>query len=115
MVSKRISDSVSKKFGIEKSIRFGIGKIWYKKVSDSVSKKIGIEKSIRFGIIRIYSFGNGCVQLLGNLGGVSVSKLLDIKTCPFLDSIGFGIRVSEYQSIRDFRTPCVLDAEKVKI
>ena len=33
-----VSDSVSKKFGIEKSIRFGIEKCWYqKKVSDSVS------------------------------------------------------------------------------
>ena len=38
LVSKKVSDSVSKKFGIEKSIGFGIGKIWYrKKVSDSVS------------------------------------------------------------------------------
>ena len=33
-----VLDSVSKKFGIEKSIRFGIG------------KKLGIEKSIGFGI-----------------------------------------------------------------
>ena len=33
-----VSDSVLKKFGIEKSIGFGIKKIWYrKKVSDSVS------------------------------------------------------------------------------
>ena len=33
-----VSDSVSKKFGIEKSIGFGIGKIWYRiKVSESVS------------------------------------------------------------------------------
>jgi len=38
LVSKKVSDSVSKKFSIEKSIGFGIGKIWYrKKVSDSVS------------------------------------------------------------------------------
>ena len=38
LVSKKVSDSVSEKFGIEKSIGFGIGKIWYrKKVSDSVS------------------------------------------------------------------------------
>ena len=52
------TDSVSKKFGIEKSIGFGIGKIWYrkkyriryrknlvsKKVSDSVSEKIWYQK-----------------------------------------------------------------------
>ena len=38
VVSKKVSDSVSKKFGIEKSIGFGIEEIWYrKKVSDSVS------------------------------------------------------------------------------
>ena len=35
--SKKVSVSVSEKFGIKKSIGFGIGKIWYrKKVSDSV-------------------------------------------------------------------------------
>ena len=46
-----LSDSVSKIFGIEKSIGFGIGKnLVSKKVSDSVSEKIGIEKSIGFGI-----------------------------------------------------------------
>ena len=40
-----VSDSVSKKFGIEKSIGFGIGKnLVSKKVSDSVSEKFGIEK-----------------------------------------------------------------------
>ena len=45
-----VSDSVSKKFGIEKSIEFGIGKkLVSKKVSDSVSEKFGIEKSIGFG------------------------------------------------------------------
>ena len=44
MVSKKVSDSVLKKFGIEKSIGFGIEKIWYKKVADSVSKKIDIKK-----------------------------------------------------------------------
>ena len=38
LVSKKVSDSVLKIFGIGKSIGFGIGKIWYrKKVSDSVS------------------------------------------------------------------------------
>ena len=43
MVSKKVSVSVSKKFGIEKSIGIGIGKkLVSKKVSDSVSKKIGI-------------------------------------------------------------------------
>ena len=51
-----VSDSVSKKFGIEK-------------VSDSVSKKLGIEKSIGFGIgknlVSEKSFGFGFVQILG--------------------------------------------------
>ena len=37
LVSKKVSDSVSKIFGIGKSNGFGIGKIWYReKVSDSV-------------------------------------------------------------------------------
>ena len=63
-----VSDSVSKKFGIEKSIGFGIENIRYrkkyriryrknlvsKKVSDSVSEKIGIGKSIGFGIGKIW-------------------------------------------------------------
>ena len=40
-----VSDSVSEKFNIEKSIGFGIGKnLVSKKVSDSVSEKFGIEK-----------------------------------------------------------------------
>ena len=51
-----VSESVSKKFGIEK-------------VSDSVSKKLGIEKSIGFGIgknlVSEKSFGFGFVQILG--------------------------------------------------
>ena len=56
-----VSDSVSKNFGIEKSIGFGIVKIWYRKkyriryrknlvsekVSDSVSEKFGIGKKFR--------------------------------------------------------------------
>ena len=43
LVSKKVSDSVSKKLGIEKSIGFGIGKIWYrKKVSDSVSLRFWV-------------------------------------------------------------------------
>ena len=46
-----VLDSVSKKFGIGKSFRFGIGKnLVSKKVSDSVSERFGIEKSIGFGI-----------------------------------------------------------------
>ena len=49
-----VSDSVSKKCGIEKSTGFGIGKNWFKKkVSDLVSQKFGIEKSIGFGIEKI--------------------------------------------------------------
>ena len=43
-----VSDSVSEKIGIEKSIGFGIGKnLVSKKVSESVSKIFGIGKKIR--------------------------------------------------------------------
>jgi len=45
-----VSVSVSKNFGIEKSIGIGFEKFWYrKKVSVSVSKNFGIEKSIGIG------------------------------------------------------------------
>jgi hypothetical protein len=55
LVSKKVSDSVLEIFGIEKSIGFGIEKkLALKKVSDSVSKKFGIEKSIGFGIGNIW-------------------------------------------------------------
>ena len=84
-----VSDSVSKEFGIEKSIRFGIVKIWYRK---------------KYRIRYRKSFGFGFVQILGFLGDVSVSKLLDFKTFLFFlmvsdsvlkkncigKSIGFG-------------------------
>ena len=78
-----VSDSVSKKFGIQKIIGFGIGKnLVLEKVSDSVSEKFGIKKSIGFGIgnildrkkyrIRYWkylvsekSFGFGFVQIFG--------------------------------------------------
>ena len=50
-----VSDSVSKKFGIEKSIGFGIGNIWYRKKYRIRYRKIfGIEKSIGFGIRNIW-------------------------------------------------------------
>ena len=48
LVSKKVSDLVSKNSGIEKSIGIGIGKnLVSKKVSDSVSKKFGIGKKFR--------------------------------------------------------------------
>ena len=63
-----VSVSVSKNFGIEKSIGIGFEKIWYrkkyryrfrkklvsKKVSVSVSKNFGIEKSIGFGFEKFW-------------------------------------------------------------
>ena len=56
-----VSDSVSKKIGIKKSIGFGIDKIWYrKKVPDSVSKKFGIGKSFGFGIVQILGIVTHC-------------------------------------------------------
>ena len=51
MVSKKVSDSVSKNSGIKNSIGIGIGNnLVSKKVSDLVSEKIGIGKKfwIRF-------------------------------------------------------------------
>ena len=48
LVSKKVSVSVSKIFGIDKSIGIGFGKkLVSKKVSDSVSKKFGIGKKFR--------------------------------------------------------------------
>ena len=48
LVSKKVSVSVLKIFGIDKSIGIGFGKkLVSKKVSDSVSKKIGIGKKFR--------------------------------------------------------------------
>merc|ERR1712052_52400 len=48
LVSEKVSDSVSKNSGIEKSIGIGIGKnLVSKKVSDSVSEKFGIGKKFR--------------------------------------------------------------------
>ena len=63
-----VSVSVSKNFGIKKSIGIGFEKIWYqkkyryrfrkklvsKKVSVSVSKNFGIEKSIGIGFVKFW-------------------------------------------------------------
>ena len=47
LVSKKVSVSVSKKFGIEKSIGIGFEKLWYrKKYRYRFRKKIGIEKNL---------------------------------------------------------------------
>ena len=72
LVSVKVSDSVSKKFGIGKSFGFGFVHILgilgdvsvstsrfrnfsiSKMVSDSASKKFGIDKSIGFGIVKIW-------------------------------------------------------------
>ena len=53
-----------------RQVELGIKKL----VLDSVSKKFGIGNC----------FGIGCVQLLGILGGVSVSNRLGFATFPFL-------------------------------
>ena len=69
LVSKKVSVSVSKNFGIGKSIGFGFGNFWYrkkyryrfrkilvsKKVSVLVSKNFGIEKSIGIGFEKFWS------------------------------------------------------------
>ena len=62
-----VSDSVQIKFGIEKSMGFGIKKIWYR-------------KKYRFRYGKMFRFG--FVQIWGILGDVSVSKLLDFNTFP---------------------------------
>ena len=68
LVSKKVSDSVSEKIGIEKSIGFVIRKIWYQKkyriryqkkfgiekVLESVSKIFGIEKNLDSVLFRFW-------------------------------------------------------------
>ena len=55
LVSEKVLVSVSKNFGIEKSIGFGFEKFWYrKKYRYRYRKKFGIEKSIGFGIEKIW-------------------------------------------------------------
>ena len=120
-----VSDSVSKKFGIEKSIGFGIEKIWYrkkyriryrkklvlKKVSDSVSKKFGIEKSIGFGIGNIWYRKNYRIRYRKKLSQNSWICPFETWFCKiwyrywywfrnfsnFLDGIGFGIEKMWYR------------------
>ena len=59
MVSKKVSVSVSKIFGFDKSIGIGFGKnLVSKKVSDSVSKKIGIGKKFRIRFRSDFGFGH---------------------------------------------------------
>ena len=62
LVSKKVSDLVSKKIGIQKSIGFGIGNnLVSKKVWDSVSEIFGIEKSLALGIEKNYQKNLGFV------------------------------------------------------
>ena len=70
MVPKQVSEPVSEKFGIEKSLRTGIGKIWYhKKVSEPVSEKFGTEKSTGIGIGNIWYRKKVSVSVLFNILG----------------------------------------------
>ena len=82
LLSKSVSDSASKKFGIKKNLN-SVSKIFgIKKGSNLVSKKFGIEKSFGFGIENFWyrkkfriryrknlvsekSFGFGFVQIFG--------------------------------------------------
>ena len=60
-----VSEPVSEKFGTEKSLGTGIGKIWYqKKVSEPVSEKFGTEKRYRY-LVPEKSIGIGIVQHFG--------------------------------------------------
>ena len=78
-----VSDSVSKKFGIEKSIGFGIGKnLVSKKVSDSVSEIFGIEKSIGFVMEKNYQKNLGFVGLNHGFLKFGISIGIGFKTFP---------------------------------
>ena len=61
-----VSDSVSKKFGIEKSIGFGIENIWYrKKYRIRYRKNLVSEKSFGFGFVQILGIVTHCNRLTG--------------------------------------------------
>ena len=107
-----VSDSVSKKFGIEKSIGFGIEKkLVLKKVSDSVSKKFGIEKSIGFGIGNIWYRKKSRIRYQIKFAQNSWICPFETWFCKiwyrywywfrnfsnFLDGIGFGIEKMWYR------------------
>ena len=53
---KKFDIENSIRFGIEKKIGFGIENIWYKKISDLVSKKFGIGKKL-LGIVAHWTGG----------------------------------------------------------
>ena len=72
MVSKKVSVSVSEKFGIEK-------------VSVSVSKKFGIEKSIGIGFVKF------CIEKSIGIG-IGIGRKIGIEK-----SIGFGIEKIWYR------------------
>ena len=59
-----VSVSVSKEFGIEKSIGFGIEKIWYqKKYRIRYRKNLVSEKSFGFGFVQILGIVTHCYSL----------------------------------------------------
>ena len=60
-----VSDSVSKKFGIEKSIGFGIGKkLVSKKYRIRYRKYLVSEKSFGFGFLQIFGIVTHCLDFL---------------------------------------------------
>ena len=60
-----VSDSVSKKFGIEKSIGFGIEKIRYrKKYRIRYRKNLVSEKSFGFGFVQIWGIVIHCAHVM---------------------------------------------------
>ena len=68
LVSKKISDSVSEKFGIEKSIGFGIENIWYrKKYRIRYRKNLVSEKSFGFGFVQILGIVTHCRTSLNDV------------------------------------------------
>ena len=64
-----VSDSVSKKFGIDKSIGFGIKNRVSKKVLDSVSENFGIGKQFRIRFRSDFGYRHTLLLLICDGGG----------------------------------------------
>ena len=87
---EKVSDSVLEKFGIEKSIGFGIGKklvskkisdsvserIWYRKVSESVLKIFGIGKKIQIRFRSDFGYRHTLVDFTNTIANRDIVALM---------------------------------------
>ena len=64
-----------------------------KKVSDSVSEIFGIEKSLGFGIKKNYQKNLGFIGWKHGFLKFGISIGIGFETLPFFDSIRFGIKI----------------------